>query len=80
DLMPVEMAGAAMTGINFFNMMGPAIFLQGLGILMQALHPEASRGLAAFDTAFLVCMVSLIAAAALYSFTTDKIPIRTPRD
>ena len=80
DLMPNEMAGAAMTGINFFNMMGPAIFLQGLGILMQALHPESSRGPAAFDTAFLVCMVSLIAAAALYSFTTDKIPIRTPGD
>jgi sugar phosphate permease len=80
DLMPIEMAGAAMTGINFFNMMGPAIFLQGLGILMQALHPEASRGPAAFDTAFLVCMVSLIVAAALYSFTTDKIPIRTPAD
>ncbi len=78
DLMPIEMAGAAMTGINFFNMMGPALFLQGLGILMQTLHPEASRGPAAFDTAFLVCMVSLTAAAALYSFTTDKISIRTP--
>jgi len=80
DLMPIEMAGAAMTGINFFNMMGPAVFLQGLGILMQALHPEASRGPAAFDTAFLVCMVSLVAAGALYCFTTDKIPGRTPRD
>jgi sugar phosphate permease len=78
DLMPIEMAGAAMTGINFFNMMGPALFLQGLGILMQALHPEASRGPAAFDTAFLVCTVSLAAAAALYSFTTDKISVRTP--
>jgi sugar phosphate permease len=80
DLMPIEMAGAAMTGINFFNMMGPAVFLQGLGILMQTLHPEASRGPAAFDTAFLVCMVSLVAAGALYGFTTDKIPGRTPGD
>jgi sugar phosphate permease len=80
DLMPIEMAGAAMTGINFFNMMGPALFLQGLGILMQTLHPEASRGPAAFGAAFLVCMVSLIAAAALYGFTTDKIFSRTPGD
>ena len=78
DLMPIEMAGAAMTGINFFNMMGPALFLQGLGILMQALHPEASRGPAAFDTAFLVCMLSLAAAAALYGFATDKIAGRAP--
>jgi sugar phosphate permease len=80
DLMPVEMAGAAMTGINFFNMMGPALFLQGLGIMMQALHPEASRGPAAFATAFLVCMMSLAAAAALYSFTSDKIPGRMLRN
>ena len=80
DLMPIEMAGAAMTGINFFNMMGPALFLQGLGILMQTLHPEASRGPAAFDTAFLVCMVSLVVAGALYGFSTDKIYGRTPGD
>ena len=80
DLMPIEMAGAAMTGINFFNMMGPALYLQGLGILMQALHPEASRGPAAFDSAFLVCMVSLLAAGAIYGFATDKIPRRTAGD
>ena len=80
DLMPVEMAGAAMTGINFFNMMGPAFFLQGLGILMQALYPEASRGPAAFDAAFLVCTVSLAAAGAIYSFTTDNNPRRTSGD
>jgi sugar phosphate permease len=80
DLMPVEMAGTAMTGINFFNMMGPAIFLQGLGILMQVLHPGASRGPEAFHTAFLVFMVSLVVAAVIYSLTTDKIPMRTQGD
>ena len=72
DLMPSEMAGAAMTGINFFNMMGPAVFLQGLGIMMQALYPQASRGPAAFDAAFLVCMLSLILVGGLYLFTKDK--------
>ena len=72
DLMPQKMAGAAMTGINFFNMMGPAMFLQGLGILMQRLYPDASRGPAAFDVAFMVCMVCLAAAAVLYLFTAAK--------
>jgi sugar phosphate permease len=72
DLMPTEMAGAAMTGVNFFNMMGPAVFLQGLGILMQRLYPEASRGPAAFDAAFLVCMLSLLVAGGIYSFTKEK--------
>ena len=72
DQMPHEMAGAAMTGVNFFNMMGPAVFLQGLGIMMQALYPEASRGPAAFDASFLVCTLSLLFAAGIYSFTKEK--------
>ena len=72
DLMPHEMSGAAMTGINFFNMLGPAVFLQGLGILMQHLYPDASRGPAAFDASFLVCMVCLLGATSLYLFTVGK--------
>ncbi|MDO8943486.1 MAG: MFS transporter, partial [Desulfobacterales bacterium] len=47
-LVPKDMAGAAMSGTNFFTMMGPAVFLQGLGIAMQGLYPEASRGPQAF--------------------------------
>jgi MFS family permease len=43
ELMPQDMAGAAMTGINFFTMIGPAVFLQGLGSMMQTLYPHASR-------------------------------------
>jgi hypothetical protein len=72
DLMPTEMAGAAMTSVNFFNMLGPAVFLQGLGVLMQRLYPDASRGPAAFDAAFWVCTVSLLAVAGLYFFTKEK--------
>jgi sugar phosphate permease len=72
DLMPQKMAGAAMTGINFFTMMGSAVFLQGLGILMQRLYPDASRGPAAFDASFLVCMVCLTGSALLYLFTAGK--------
>ncbi len=74
DLMPHTMAGAAMTGINFFNMLGPAVFLQGLGSLMQHLYPHASRGPAAFDAAFLVCMVCLAGVTSLYLFTAGKRP------
>ena len=72
DLMPQEMAGAAMTGVNLFNMLGPAIFLHGLGIMMQALYPEASRGPAAFDASFLVCTLSLLMAGGLYCFVKEK--------
>jgi hypothetical protein len=70
--MPHEMAGATMTGINLFNMLGPAVYLQGLGVMMQALYPEASRGPAAFDASFMVCTITLLAAAAIYTFTKEN--------
>ena len=72
EMMPLEMAGVAMTGINFFNMIGPAVFLQGLGSLMQALYPDASRGRQAFNAAFIVCSAGLAAATTLYFFTREK--------
>jgi len=72
ELVPSEMSGAAMTGINFFTMIGPAVFLQGLGILMQALYPNASRGPEAFNAAFTVCSVSLLLVLVAYCFTREK--------
>ena len=72
ELMPVEMSGAAMTGINFFTMIGPAVFLQGLGSLMQALYPQASRGLPAFNAAFWLCVLCLLTVAGLYILTEDN--------
>jgi MFS family permease len=71
-LVPKEMAGAAMSGTNFFTMMGPAVFLQGLGIAMQTLYPEASRGPEAFGTALLICMACQAAIGILYFFTRSK--------
>jgi len=71
-LVPKDMAGAAMSGTNFFTMMGPAVFLQGLGIAMQSLYPEASRGPEAFNTALLICVVCQAGIGVLYLFTRAK--------
>ena len=71
ELMPLEMAGTAMTGINFFTMIGAAVFLQGMGGLMQALYPEAVLGPAAFKAAFGLCGACLLGVAAIYGFTRD---------
>ncbi len=72
ELVPLNTAGAAMAGLNFFTMIGPAVFLQGLGYMMQALYPEASRGVLAFRAAFYVCMGCLLFTALLYAFTREK--------
>jgi sugar phosphate permease len=71
ELLPPEMSGAAMTGINFFTMIGPAIFLQGLGMLMQTLYPTNSRGPAAFNAAFSVCILCLLLVLVSYCFTKE---------
>lgn len=71
ELMPIGMAGTAMTGINFFTMIGPAVFLQGLGNLMQSLYPQASRGPDAFNAAFLLCSACLAGVSFFYLFTRD---------
>jgi len=72
DLMPIEMAGTAMTGINFFTMIGSAAFLHGLGSLMQALYPQASRGPEAFHAAFILCGLCLGTVVFFYAFTRDS--------
>ncbi|MFO7600515.1 MAG: MFS transporter [Candidatus Desulfacyla sp.] len=71
ESMPIEMAGTAMSGINFFTMIGPAFFLQGLGMFMQALYPEASRGPEAFTASFILCACCCLLAGLLYLFTRE---------
>jgi sugar phosphate permease len=71
EIMPVRMAGTAMTGINFFTMIGPALFLQGLGKVMHAVYPAASRGQEAFGLAFLLCSASLAVISMMYALTRD---------
>lgn len=71
ELMPSESAGTAMTGINFFTMIGGAFFLQILGQMMQYLHPENSLGKVAFIDAFLFCALCLGITTVFYLFTVE---------
>jgi sugar phosphate permease len=72
ELVPGSMAGMAMTGINFFTMIGSAAFLQGLGSVMQSVYPHASRGPAAFRLAFFLCSGFLFVVCGLYMWTEEK--------
>ncbi len=71
--MPIERAGTAMTGINFFTLVGVAFFLQALGAMMQYIYPHASLASAAFKYAFNFCALSLVVATVLYLFTTETL-------
>ncbi|MEW5908623.1 MAG: MFS transporter [Thermodesulfobacteriota bacterium] len=76
ERMPPERAGASMTGINLFNMIGPAVFLQGLGVFIQRGNGNAVFGPDAFKNLFFVCAGTLGLVAILYSMTTDSKKIR----
>jgi len=73
ELMPLESAGSAMTGINLFTMIGVAFFLQVMGKLMQILFPQASMGSLAFETTFYICSACLAIAMVVYLFTTETL-------
>jgi sugar phosphate permease len=73
ERMPVERAGTAMTGINFFTMFGVAVFLQGLGSMMQFFHPDASLGSLAFTDTFLFCAACLLVTALCYCFSMETL-------
>ena len=72
ELMPSTMVATALTGMNFFVMLGAAIFIQGLGSLMQFLYPMASLSHAAFNTAFIGCAALLFLAGIGYVFTSES--------
>jgi sugar phosphate permease len=74
ELMPKEMSGTAMAGINFFVMMGAGVFIHGLGAVMQRAGPNLLSTGEAYQTAFLICSAALLAAAALYA--TSKEPTK----
>lgn len=42
ELMPVEMSGSAMTGINFFTIMGAGVFIHGLGAIIEQMAANFS--------------------------------------
>ncbi|HDI58886.1 MAG TPA: MFS transporter [Desulfobacteraceae bacterium] len=73
ERMPTAYAGTAMTGINFFTMMGVAFFLQGLGGFLKRLEPTAALGAEAFRQAFLVCSACLALSTLLYLATRETL-------
>ena len=68
---PLDKSGTAMTGINFFTMIGPAIFLQVSGMFMQHFHSDGSWNLPAFKSLMMIYSICLAGMALLYLLTRE---------
>jgi MFS family permease len=72
ELMPQEMSGTAMTGINFFTMVGAGVFIHGLGELIKHTAGNLSRHTGTYELAFLVCSGAFLLNLVLYITTRDS--------
>ena len=71
ELMPREMAGRAMAGINFFVFVGAGVFLHGLGTVLERSGSGGLAGGPDYVSAFMLCFAALLLATVLYSFSRD---------
>jgi len=75
ELFDTRMAATAMTAINFFTMMGAAVFTQGMGTVIEifpkvgGIYPPR-----AYHIAFLSCLLGVALAVAFYGFSKDTTP------
>lgn len=72
ELFSPSMTGTAMTGINFFTMLGPAFFLQVLGFIMQTFFPTASFSRQAFRVSLFFLLFWQVVAGLAYMMTKEK--------
>ena len=71
DLMPEDMSGSAMTGVNFFVFLGAAVFMQGLGSVLGRTGSDSLTQGGDYYSAFLICFFTLILAGIVYLFSRD---------
>lgn len=73
ELMPKEISGTAMTGLNFFLMMGAGVFIHGLGYVMEHMNLDLSESGEGYRVAFMICFWALVIALTLYFTTRDTV-------
>jgi len=69
DSFPIEVSGTAMSWVNFFIMLGGAVFMQVTGAIIQ-LFPSSNGayGPNAYHSAFLVCFLFMAASLIFFAF------------
>ena len=69
---PSERPATALMVLSFSSGVGAGVFMQGLGLLMNALHPTRTITHESFASMFLICAVMMGIGAVLYAFTCES--------
>ena len=69
ELMPPEMSGMTLTGINLFTMLGAAIVTHGMGIILDHLSSSGTPSLNDYQIIFFFAFICLVCGLVLYFFT-----------
>jgi nitrate/nitrite transporter NarK len=86
-LMPAQMTGTALTGVNLFTMLGGATFLHGMGWVVDRWSASTGSEPQAHGAAFLMAFLGVSLALSLYLCTREVSPrggngeeeVRVPR-
>jgi hypothetical protein len=70
ELCPGDMIGTALTGINLFNMLGPAVLIQVGGAFMPE-NPAMAAGPQDFTAVWLIFAAGLAASGLVYLTVPD---------
>lgn len=71
ELMPREITGVALTGVNLFTMLGGGVFLHLMGWVIDRVSGGGPVGPEAYKAAFLMGVVGLAMAFSLYLVTRE---------
>ncbi|MCB2226792.1 MAG: MFS transporter [Desulfarculaceae bacterium] len=71
EVMPSQMSGMALTGVNFFTMAGGGVFLHLMGLAVQFHAPENAVGIERYAPAFGIATIAMASAVVFYLFSRD---------
>jgi len=72
ELVPSSLSGTAMTGVNFFLMLGAAVFQHGMGaVIARFSFAHGELTVEAFSFAFGLCLIAVAVGCVGYLFVKD---------
>ncbi|MEN6437818.1 MAG: MFS transporter [Syntrophobacter sp.] len=72
EVVPFEMAGMALTGINFFTMLGVGVYIHVMGWVMDHMAEGKRAGMEEYQVVFSLALAGLALATILYLFTKES--------